>query len=241
MIPKNLLTIYGRNPVLEALQDSTLKIYALHLSSSNKKSDKLEQMIRLANSKNIEVKYHDKKRLSQISKNGKQDQGVALDIVLDNFITLDIIKDMKEFKILALDGIENPQNLGMIIRSATAGDIDAIIIPQKGSASLVSPLTIKASVGTIFKMPILQTNSLYKTLKELAIADVSIITLDLNAQNILKELKTPKKSIYVLGNESRGVSKEINEIATKRVKIPMNRGVESLNVAITASIIALTI
>ena len=239
MVPKNLLTIYGRNPVLEALQDNSLKIYALHLSKSNKKSDKLEQMIRLANRRDIEVKYHDKKRLSQISKNGKQDQGVALDIVLDNFTTLDAIKSMQEYKILALDGIENPQNLGMIIRSATAGDIDAIIIPKKGTASLVSPLTIKASVGTIFKMPILQTDSLYRTLKELAISDASIITLDLNAKSTLKELKAPKKSIYVLGNESRGVSKEISSIATQRVKIPMNRGVESLNVAITASLIAL--
>ena len=241
MIPKNLLTIYGRNPVLEALQDNSLKIYALHLSKSNKKSDKLEQMVRLANSRGIEVKHHDKKRLSQISKNGKQDQGVALDIVLDNFTTLDAIKAMPEFKILALDGIENPQNLGMIIRSATAGDVDAVIIPKKGTASLVSPLTIKASVGTIFKMPILQTDSLYKTLKELAVADTSIITLDLNATTSLKDLKVAKKSIYVLGNESRGISKEINSLATKRVKIPMNRGVESLNVAISASIIALTL
>jgi len=240
-LPNNLLTIYGRNPVIEALEDKNLKIYALHLSKNNKTSDKIDKMLKLAKQRDIEIKYHSKEQLSRISKNGKQDQGVALDIVLDNFITLQDLQKKESFKILALDGIENPQNLGMIIRSATAGDIDAIILPKKGSASLVSPLTIKASVGTIFKLPILQTNSLYETLKELAISDAKIITLDLSAKNTLKELKTPKRAIFVLGNESKGVSKEINTIANYKIKIPMKREVESLNVAITASLIALCI
>jgi 23S rRNA (guanosine2251-2'-O)-methyltransferase len=240
-LPNNLLTIYGRNPVIEALEDKNLKIYTLHLSKNNKSSDKIDKMLKLAKQRGIEIKYHSKEQLSRISKNGKQDQGVALDIVLDNFITLQDLQEKESFKILALDGIENPQNLGMIIRSATAGDIDAIILPKKGSASLVSPLTIKASVGTIFKLPILQTNSLYETLKELAISGAKIITLDLSAKNTLKELKTPKKAIFVLGNESKGVSKEINSIANYKIKIPMKREVESLNVAITASLIALCI
>jgi len=234
----NLLTIYGRNSVVEALKDINLKIYALHLSKSNKASDKIDKIVKLAKQRDIEIKHHTKEKLSHISKNGRQDQGVALDLILDNFITLQELKEKKSFKILALDGIENPQNLGMIIRSATAGDIDAIIIPKKGNISLVSPLTIKASVGTIFKLPILQTNNLFQALKELAISNAKIITLDLNAKNTLKELKTPKKAIFVLGNESRGVSKEINSISNYKIVIPMQREVESLNVAITASLIA---
>jgi len=238
-LPKNLLTIYGRNAVLEALEDKNLNIFALHLSKSNKPSEKIEKMLNLAKKRDIAIKYHDKDKLSRISKNRKQDQGVALDIVLNNFIDIEDIKSKNSYKILALDGVENPQNLGLIIRSATAGNIDVIIIPTKGNASLVSPLTIKASVGTIFKIPILQTTSLYQTLKELAIDSASIITLDLKARNSLKSLKRPQKSIFVLGNESRGVSKEINSIANYKVKIEMNRGVESLNVAVTASLISL--
>ena len=240
-LPKNLITIYGRNPVLEALQDKSLKIFALHLAKSNKTSSKLNEITNLAKKRNIEIKYHDREKLSRISKNKKQDQGVALDIILDNFIDINSLKAKSSYKILALDGIENPQNLGMIIRSATAGDIDAIILPKKGSASLVSALTIKASVGTIFKMPILQTNSLIDTLKELIIDSATVITLDLKAKNTLKELKKPKKSIFVLGNESKGVSDSINAIANYKVKIPMRRDVESLNVAITASLISLCI
>ncbi len=239
MIPKNLLTIYGRNPVLEALQSKELQIYALHLSKSNKKSDKIDLMLKLAKSRGIEVKYHDKEKLSRISKNKKQNQVVALDIILQNFTDLNGLKSKSNYKVLALDGIENPQNLGMIIRSAAAGDIDALIIPKKGTASVTSPLVIKASAGTLFKMPVIQSENLYNTLKELAINGAKLIVLDSNSKNKLKKLKKFEKSVFILGNESRGVSKEIAQIAEVKAKIAMNREVESLNVAVTASIIAL--
>jgi 23S rRNA (guanosine2251-2'-O)-methyltransferase len=236
-LPKNLLTIYGRNAVLEALENKELSIYSLHLSKSNKKSDKLSKIISLAKNRDIEIKYHDKDKLSRISKNKKQDQGVALDIILNNLVTVDYLNN-KDYRVLALDGITNPQNLGMIIRSATAGNIDAIILQKKSTASLISPLTIKASVGTLFKLPIIYTDSLYKTLKELKEKNAIIYTLDLNTTNDIYKEKFPKKTIFVLGNETNGVSKEINSLSNKKIKIFMNRGVESLNVAVTGALLA---
>jgi 23S rRNA (guanosine2251-2'-O)-methyltransferase len=236
-LPSNLLTIYGRNTVLEALQSKELDIFALHLSKSNKNSDKLNKIISLAKKRDIEIKYHDRDKLSRISKNKKQDQGVALDIILNNLVTTDYL-DNKDYRVLALDGITNPQNLGMIIRSATAGNIDAIILQKKSTASLISPLTIKASVGTLFKLPIIYTNSLYKTLNELKEKNATIYTLDLTASNDIYKEEFAKKSIFVLGNETNGVSKEINSISNKKIKIFMNRGVESLNVAATGTLLA---
>jgi len=237
-LPKNILTIYGRNPVLEALENEELKIYALHLSTSNKPSPKLEKILSLAKKRDITIKYHSKKELSYISKNSRQDQGVALDIVLNNLTNLDYLKSLNKFRVLALDNITNPQNLGMIIRSATAGNIDAIILQKRGNASLVSPLTIKASAGTLFKLPIIQVKSLYDSLKELQKVDAKVISLSLDAKDNFKDFIEPKRAIYVLGNESNGISKEIIELSDYKVKIIMNRGVESLNVAVTASLIA---
>ena len=196
-------------------------------------------MKKLAKKRKIEVKYHTKLELSRISKNAKQDQGVALDIIFENLLSIDSLKEKKSYKILALDGILNPQNMGLIIRSATAGNIDAIVVHRKRSASLTSPLTIKASVGTIFKMPIVQVDSLYKSLKELLIDGATLITLNSSAKDNLKDLKKFSKAVFILGNESEGVTKEIEELSNYKVKIPMNRGVESLNVAVTASLIAL--
>ena len=237
-LPKNLITIYGRNPVLEALENKELKLFALHLSKSNKANEKINKISQLAKKRNIYIKYHTKEQLSRISKNGKQDQGVALDIVLNNIKELDFLFSFNSYKVLALDGITNPQNLGMIIRSATAGNIDAIILQKKGSASLVSALTIKASVGTLFKLPIIQVTSLYKALQELQSKKAKIVSLSLDTNIDIKSFEIPKKSVFILGNESVGVSKEILELSDKKIKISMNRGVESLNVAVTASLIA---
>jgi 23S rRNA (guanosine2251-2'-O)-methyltransferase len=233
-----ILTIYGRKSVLEALLDESLDIYKLHLSTSNQKAPIIDKIITLANKRDIKIVYHDKQSLSQISKNAKQDQGVALDIVM-NFTqtTQEFLSHRSSFRVLALDGITNPQNLGMIIRSAAAGNIDAIIIPEKKTAS-INPLVIKASVGTIFRMPIIKTKSLHKTLSEFKTQNTTLYTLSSHAQNSYKDESYPNKTIFVLGNESIGVSKEIESICDKSIKIPMQRGVESLNVAVTASLLA---
>ncbi len=76
--------------------------------------------------------YHDKQALSRISKNAKQDQGVALDMVLEHMGDESSFRNThKSYRIIALDGVTNPQNLGMIIRSCAAGNIDAILLPTK--------------------------------------------------------------------------------------------------------------
>jgi len=233
-----VLTIYGRNSVMEALEDQAVTIHKLHLSKSNKDAAVLEQMKGIAQKRNIEIKYHDKQSLSRISKNAKQDQGVALDIVLEHFEDEAYFKDShQEYRIIALDGVTNPQNLGMIIRSCAAGNVDAILLPTKGAAQ-ISPLVIKASVGTLFKMPIIKTSDLKKTLELFKKEGADIYTLSSHASKSYKEQRYSTKTIFVLGNESEGVSKPIESVCNESIAIPMQRGVESLNVAVTASLLA---
>ena len=233
-----VITIYGRNAVMEVLEDSSVTIYKLHLSNSNRKSAQLEKMVKMAQKRGIEIAYHNKKALSHISKNSKQDQGVALDIVMEHSLNEDeFLNSYKEYRVIALDSILNPQNLGMIIRSCTAGDIDAIILPTKNSAQ-ISPLVIKASVGTLFKIPIIKTDNLAKTLKKFKSISTEIYTLSSYAKKSYREQNYSNKTVFVLGNESDGVSQEIESISTASISIPMRRGVESLNVAVTASLLA---
>lgn len=233
-----VLTIYGRNAVMEALEDENVTIHKLHLSKSNRDAQILEDMKRLANQREIEVTYHNNNSLSRISKNAKQDQGVALDIVLEYFgDEKEFLKQSSAYRIIALDGINNPQNLGMIIRSCVAGEIDAIILPTKGSTQ-ISPLVIKASVGTIFKIPIIKTSNLKKTLLKFRDESADIYTLNAKAPNSYKDESYSSKVIFVLGNESNGVSQDIEVLSDKSISIPMKRGVESLNVAVTASLLA---
>ena len=233
-----VLTIYGRNAVMEALEDEAISIHKLHLSKSNKDAAILENMKSISLKRNIEVKYHDKQSLSRISKNAKQDQGVALDIVLEHFGDEESFKAAhSSYRIIALDGITNPQNLGMIIRSCAAGNVDAILLPTKGAAQ-ISPLVIKASVGTLFKMPIIKTSNLFQTLASFKKEGAELYTLSSYANTDYKEQSYGNKTIFVLGNESEGVSKEVESLCNKSIAIPMRREVESLNVAVTASLLA---
>jgi 23S rRNA (guanosine2251-2'-O)-methyltransferase len=230
-----IITLYGRNVVIEILQDATVEIHKLHMANSNKQDGAISEILTLAKQRNIEVTYHEKTALSRISKNAKQDQGVAIDILAKLYTNAKEIKNLDAFKLIALDGIQNPQNLGMIIRSCAAGDIDGIILPKKSSAK-ISPLVIKASAGTLFKLPIYYCNALEDVLSDLQ--ETKIYALSSHAKNSIYNLHVAKKSIFVLGNESEGVSLEVEKFCNEKLSIPMKRGVESLNVAVAASLIA---
>ncbi len=235
-----MLTVYGRKPVLEALQDKATQIYRLHLADSNKPAEILDDIIALAKSKGAEIVHHKRNELSRISKNASQDQGVAADLICRGFQTYEDFLQAnagKPFRLLALDGITNPQNLGMIIRSACAGNVDGILLPQQGNAQ-IDPLVIKASAGTVFRASILRCQSLAAALKAFKNEGSLICALSSHAKATLKDFTPSTSCIYVLGNETEGVSKAVNDLCNESVRIPMKNGVESLNVAVTAALIA---
>lgn len=235
-----LLTVYGRKPVLEALQQPGVEVYRLHLAQSNKHGGIIDDILALAQKRGAEIMHHDRAALARISKNAKQDQGVAVDLICPKLSTANqqLAKHPKaQGNLLALDGITNPQNLGMIIRSACAGNIDGIILPEKGCAQ-IDPLVIKASAGTVFKAPILRSHEpLASTLSQYRKAGYQIVGLSSHAQKTLQSYTT-NGTVFVLGNETEGVSEAVQKVCNDWVKIPMNNQVESLNVAVTAALIA---
>lgn len=232
---EKVITLYGRNVIIEVLQDSTIEVHKLHMANSNKTDGAIKTIMALAKTRKIDITYHEKNSLSRISKNAKQDQGVAIDIIAKTYLNANELRDKDSFRLIALDGIQNPQNLGMIIRSCAAGNVDGIILPKKSSAK-ISPLVIKASAGTLFRLPIYFCNALEDILPNLN--DTKIYALSSHAKNDIYDVIPSKKSIFVLGNESDGVSKEVEKLCNDSISIPMQREVESLNVAVTASLIA---
>ena len=125
----------------------------------------------------------------------------------------------------------------MIIRSCAAGEIDGIILPVKNSAK-ISPLVIKASAGTLFRIPVIKTDNLSKTLKHFQSQQAKLYTLSSHAKKSYRDESYTEKTIFILGNESEGVSQDIENLSDMTIAIPMKRGVESLNVAVTASLLA---
>ena len=240
----HMITIYGRNPVLEVLRDPSLQIYRLHLAKSNRDSSTVRELKYLAAKRDIEVALHSREQLSRISRNNKQDQGVACDIYCPGFQPYqEALKDLKNLStannlcIIALDSVTNPQNLGMIIRSVTASPAYGLLLPSKGSAA-ISPLVIKASAGTAFKGNILSCDDLEDSLKEFQKRGFKLCTLTSNNATPIKDFSAKDPIVFILGNETHGVRQSIMDISDYRISIPMKNGVESLNVAVTAALIA---
>ncbi len=236
-----VLTVYGRKPALETLQDTSLQCHALHLADSNRESGIIAEILALAGEREVPVQRHSREQLARISKNGKQDQGVALDVLCPSFNSLQAflqgLKSASQQRLLALDGITNPQNLGMIIRSAAAGNIDGIIWSRKGNAAL-GPLVIKASAGTLYRAPLLLCPELTEGLAHCRESGIEVCTLEADATTSLFDHRPAGHCVYVLGNETSGVSDKVSALSNRGLAIPMNNGVESLNVAVTASLIA---
>ena len=234
----SVITLYGRNVVTEILQDESVEVHKLHLASSNRDGGVIVEIKEMAERRGIVVKTHTKEQLSRISKNAKQDQGVAIDIVAPNYQKSEKIEEVlgESFRLLALDGVQNPQNLGMIVRSAAAGHIDGIILPTNNSAK-ISPLVIKASAGTLFKIPIFYCKTLEAPLAKLG-ENSKVYALSSHAKDDIYSLSESTRVIFVLGNESEGVSPAVSRLCNQSLAIPMQRGVESLNVAVTAALLA---
>ena len=240
----HMITIYGRNPVLEVLRDPSLQIYRLHLAKSNRDSSTVRELKDLAAKRDIEVALHSREQLSRISRNNKQDQGVACDIYCPGFQPYqEALKDLKNLStadnlcIIALDSVTNPQNLGMIIRSVTASPAYGLLLPSKGSAA-ISPLVIKASAGTAFKGNILSCDNIEDSLKEFQKRGFKLCTLTSHNATPIKDFSAKDPIVFILGNETHGVRQSIMDMSDYRISIPMENGVESLNVAVTAALVA---
>jgi 23S rRNA (guanosine2251-2'-O)-methyltransferase len=237
----SLLTIYGRKPVLEVLLDPTVPVFRLHLADSNKPGGIIAEIEAAARARAIDILRHDKQALSRISRNGREDQGVAADLQLPRYRSLTQWLEETSLhaglRLLALDRVTNPQNLGMLIRSACAGGVDGVLIPRQGCAPL-SPLVIKASAGTLFRCPLLRCDELAPALRTLQDRGFTVATLSSHAEQSLFDWRMPGARVYVLGNETDGVSAAVSALADQQIRIPMANGVESLNVAVTAALIA---
>jgi 23S rRNA (guanosine2251-2'-O)-methyltransferase len=125
----------------------------------------------------------------------------------------------------------------MIIRSAVAGGIDGILYPRRGVAAL-GPLVIKASVGTLFRAPLIHCDQLPAALTTLQGAGYAVASLEGGAPLSVFDYVADTATVFILGGETDGVSPSVSQLANYRMAIPMAGGVESLNVAVAGSLIA---
>jgi 23S rRNA (guanosine2251-2'-O)-methyltransferase len=237
--PKDtFITVYGRMPVLEALDDTALRVDKVILAE-DLRGEPVRAILSAARARGVRVERASAHRVKVLAGNGRHDQGVLADVVAPRMEPVD------EFlarigsgaaRVLVLDRLTNPANVGMILRSATAAGLDGVLLPRRGLPA-IDPLVVKASAGVAFRAPILKAATAAEAAQGLAAAGFHLVGLAADGPSSLFEATWPEHVAFVLGSETAGVAAEVAEHVRSWVSIPMAGGVESLNVAAAAALI----
>lgn len=161
-------------------------------------------------------------------------QGILAIIEEKHYKISEILKQNGLF--IILDNIQDPGNLGTIIRSADAFGAKAVIVSQ-GSADIYSEKTMRSTMGSFFHIPVIDKVNIESLLQDMKKENFNIYAASLKTKKGLKNLKFNQKSALLIGNEAQGLKPEIEKMADTLIKIEMSGQAESLNAAIAASII----
>lgn len=142
------------------------------------------------------------------------------------------VKDMK--RVILLDGVQDPGNLGTLIRTAVSFSFDCVYVSEE-TVDLYNDKTIRSTQGALFHIPVIRCN-LNDVVKELQHNHFMIVATSLEQSKTISEIKPVSRMGFIFGNEGQGVSKQLQEAANKRLRIEMH-GFESLNVAVAGGIV----
>ena len=230
------VTVYGRMPVLEALLDDSLVVDKVVLARSAH-GPSVDDVVRAAERRGVRLERADATRVTRLSRNGRHDQGVVADVVAPGLADLEawLGGPAAGVDVVVLDGVTNPANVGLVLRVATAAGM-AVALPRQGSPDL-GPLVVKASAGVAFRATVLRCPSAADGCRLLAAAGWSLVGLDAVATRTIWE-PLPLRTALVLGGETSGLSPAVEGLVGDRRSIPLDAGVESLNVATAAAVAA---
>jgi 23S rRNA (guanosine2251-2'-O)-methyltransferase len=229
--------ITGRNPVAEVLQAKRRDVFRLLFASGIEEKGRIPEIRKLAQTRKVPIEVVPREKLNSMAENP---QGVALEVSAYPYVDISDILDnasrrSEDLFILALDVIQNPQNLGSLLRTAEAAGIHGVIIPQHRSAE-VTPAVVTASAGASEHMLIAPTN-IVRALEDLKKDNVWVVGLE-GGEGAKDATTIPLTGplALVVGNEGEGMRQLVRETCDHLMALPMRGHIESLNAAVAGSI-----
>ncbi len=220
--------VYGKNVAIEILNNNK-KIDKVYLYKNF--SDK--NIINALKNKNINIEWLEKYELDKLV--NKTHQGIILKVPDYEYSSIDEFINIENALVIILDHLEDPHNLGAIIRTCEAAGVDGIIIPKDRSVS-VNGAVMKVSAGALENVKIAQVTNLVRTIKELKNNGFWIIGTDMDKTDF-EEIDYQGKIAIVIGNEGKGLSRLVREECDFIASIPMFGKTNSLNASVAAGII----
>ena len=230
--------VEGRNAVLELLE-SDRDINKIYISDGEKHGS-INKIIALAKERKVIINEISKSKLNQISQT-QNNQGVIAIVPPFNYCDVEDILELAKSKnekpfILILDGIEDPHNLGSIIRTAETAGVHGIIIPKR-RAAMVNSTVSKVSAGAVEYMKVARVNNINEAIEYLKKNDVWICGTDMSTDKYYYNEDFTCGIGIVIGSEGFGMSRLVKENCDFLVKIPMKGRITSLNASVSAGII----
>ena len=229
--------IIGRNPVMEALQSGRPIHKVLVSDQLNKQSQ--QQLQKAVKKSNTTMQVVPKKRLDQLS-DGKH-QGMVAFVAAYEYASVDMILQRAEAEqvaplILILDEIEDPHNLGAILRTADATGVHGVIIPKRRAVGLTETVA-KASAGAIEHIPVARVTNIATTIDQLKQKNIWVVGTDERGSDDYRTLDGETALAIVIGNEGKGISRLVKEKCDWMVHLPMQGAIPSLNASVASSLL----
>lgn len=228
---------YGRNPIYEVLRAGRRQVFGLKVAKGAQEKGRLAEVISICRSKNIPVKVVARQELDQIDRNH---QGLALQAGdyqyadLRDMLSLAVEREEPPF-LLLLDTLQDPQNLGTLLRTAEAVGVHGVLLPHAHTAT-ITPAVVSSSSGACEHLLVAQTN-LAQTISLLKEQDVWVIGLDGGEGSQPPERVNLKGGLaLVVGSEGEGMRRLVRERCDLLMRLPMRGQIESLNAAVAGSV-----
>ncbi len=228
----------GRNPVREALRAGQ-PIRKVQVSRTARVRGVLAEIVQEARRRGIPVQFVDPRHLDQLSATGAH-QGVVAQLAVRPLVALEELlaraRQVPDPLLVLVDGVQDPRNLGAILRTAEAAGALGAVIPTRRSAGL-SPAVAKASAGAVLHLPVAGVANLVRAVEACQQAGFRVVAADPHASRAYDEAELDPPLALVVGGEERGVRRLVRERCDEAVRIPMRGKVESLNVSVAAAIL----
>ncbi len=229
--------IEGRNPVMETFR-SGRSVEKLFLQKDLKEGAAF-RIAKAASEANTLIKYVSKDFLDRMSETGRHQGVIAVASAFDYSDISEMFKKAEEKNedplILILDGIEDPHNLGAIIRTADLAGAHGVIIPKNRACGITSTV-VKASAGAISYVPVARVTNIVNTIEKLKDKGLWIAASDMDGQSIYKQdLKGPLG--LIIGSEGKGISRLVRDNSDLLISVPMKGHIDSLNASVAAGVI----
>lgn len=230
--------IYGRNAIQEAIRTIPERINKILISQTSQKDKKMNEIINEAKENGVLFQFVPTQKIETLVEKAPH-QGIVASISPIEYLDLDdfLNKLQKENAIvIILDGVEDPHNLGSIVRTAVCAGADGIIIPNRRCAT-VNATVQKASAGAVNRIPIIKVNNIVNAIEKLKEKNFWVFGADAHAKEYYYDVDYSGNCAIVLGGENCGISKLVGCNCDHLIKIPMLSDFNSLNVANAGSII----